>query len=81
MTLGRNLETRLSPKHSAMVTTHWNHVTNKGAFNCKTKNNFIKQEDFVDLFEVMLYIHGKQRRSCQGGQLLNHTICFYYFNF
>ena len=26
------------------------------------------------LFDLMLYIYGKQLRSCQDGQLLNHTV-------
>ena len=27
-----------------------------------------------DVFDLMLYIHGKQLRSFQDGQLLNHTV-------
>ena len=26
------------------------------------------------LFDLMLYVHGKQLRSCRDGQLLNHTV-------
>ena len=29
---------------------------------------------FCCLFDLMLYIHGKQLRSCWDGQLLNHTV-------
>ena len=28
----------------------------------------------VLLFDLMLYIHGKQLRLCWDGQLLNHTV-------
>ena len=28
---------------------------------------------FVCLFDLMLYVHGKQLRSCWDGHLLNHT--------
>ena len=34
------------------------------------------QVDFVSacLFDLMLYVQGKQLRSCWDGQLLNHTV-------
>ena len=31
-------------------------------------------ELFVCLFDLMLYVHGKQLRSCWDGQLLNHIV-------
>ena len=33
-----------------------------------------QQSLFVCLFDLMLYIQGKQLRSCHDGQLLNHTV-------
>ena len=27
-----------------------------------------------DLFDLLLYVHGKYLRSCRGGQFLNHTV-------
>ena len=29
---------------------------------------------FIYLFDLMLYFHGKQLRSCWDGQLPNHTV-------
>ena len=29
---------------------------------------------YVCLFELLLYVHGKQLRSCREGQLLNYTV-------
>ena len=29
---------------------------------------------YTILFDLMLYVHGKQLRSCQDCQLLNHTV-------
>ena len=35
--------------------------------------SYIEKFRFV-LFDFVLYIHGKQLRSCQVGHLLNHTV-------
>ena len=34
----------------------------------------IKASNLFDLFDLILYIHCKQLKSCQGSQLLNHTV-------
>ena len=38
-----------------------------------SKHNVLQSKGFC-LFDLMLYIHGKQLRSCWDGQLLHHTV-------
>ena len=40
----------------------------------KKKKYRIPLHRFVCLIDLLLYVHGKQLRPCQDGQILNHTV-------
>ena len=47
---------------------------NKSILTCALQKGSDQSAELFCLFDLMLYIHGKQLRSCLDGQLLNHTV-------
>ena len=49
-------------------------LAESGVAPSKAEHNRCSTRSDVCLFDLMLYVNGKQLRSCPDGQLLNHTV-------